>query len=117
MTEFKKKVDSDWKRKAALEKQALQAKKAKKEEGPEDEPQGPQFMDLVKTLVVQVQMAMGAPDPNTGQRQANPEAARYTIGLLEVLRDKTQGNLEPQEAQDLESLVNELRTVFMRVFG
>lgn len=117
MVEFKKKIDSDWKRKAAQEKAALKAKRAMKEKANNEESSAPQFMDLVKTLAIQVQMALGAPDPHTGQRQANPEAARYAIGLLDVLKTKTAGNLEPNEEQDLETLINELKMVFMRVMG
>lgn len=117
MVEFKKKIDSDWKRKAAQEKAALKAKRAMKEQAKNEASNAPQFMDLVKTLAIQVQMALGAPDPHTGQRQANPEAARYAIGLLEVLKDKTQGNLDPEDERDLDTLISELKMVFMRVMG
>jgi hypothetical protein len=117
MNDFKKKIDNDWKRKAAAEKKALQAKATQSEQKGDQESDAPEFMDLVKTLAVQVQMALGAPDPNTGQRRANPEAAQYAIGLLEVLAEKTQGNLEAQEAEDLSRLVGELKTVYARVMG
>lgn len=49
-------------------------------------------------------------DPGSGQR-AEPDlhAARQTIGILEMLQEKTRSNLEPDEARLLESLLFELR--------
>lgn len=50
------------------------------------------------------------PDPVTGQAsEKNLVLARQTVDTLELLQEKTVGNLEPEEAQLLNSLIYELR--------
>jgi hypothetical protein len=49
-------------------------------------------------------------DPSTGQRgDVNLAAARHTIDILDMLKRKTQGNLEDAETRLLDSLLFELR--------
>ncbi len=53
-------------------------------------------------------------DPQTGQRaEPNLAMASQTIDTLEMLQEKTRGNLDDQEAQLLESLLYELRMRFV----
>jgi hypothetical protein len=50
------------------------------------------------------------PDPETGRSgPANLPVARQTIDSLEMLREKTQGNLAEDETKLLEGLLYELR--------
>lgn len=58
------------------------------------------------------------PDPET-RRPAAPNLvlARQTIDTLEVLQVKTRGNLDPEEAHLLESLLYELRMRFVETRG
>lgn len=53
--------------------------------------------------------------PETGQKLSPPEIAlaRNTIDTLELLQEKTRGNLDAQEAELLESLLYELRMHFV----
>ena len=50
------------------------------------------------------------PDPETGKPATpNVALARQTIDTLEILREKTRGNLDADESHLLESLLYELR--------
>ncbi len=49
-------------------------------------------------------------DPTTGDKvEADPVIARQTIDTLEMLREKTRGNLEEDEIKLFDSLLYELR--------
>lgn len=49
-------------------------------------------------------------DPETGKPgPKNLALARQTVDTLEILQQKTRGNLEPEEARLLENLLFELR--------
>jgi hypothetical protein len=51
-----------------------------------------------------------APHPETGEAvPPNLSLARQTIDLLEVLREKTRGNLTDEEGKFLENLLMDLR--------
>lgn len=53
-------------------------------------------------------------DPETGEpAQRNLALARQTIDTLEILQEKTQGNLEEDERKLIESLLYELRMRFV----
>ena len=53
--------------------------------------------------------------PETGERVSPPELglARNTIDTLEMLQEKTRGNLDAQERELVESLLYELRMHFV----
>ena len=53
------------------------------------------------------------PEPTTGQKLENLEAARQMIDILDILKEKTAGNLSPEESQLMESLLYELRMKFL----
>jgi len=54
------------------------------------------------------------PDPESGTTaMPNLALARQTIDTLEVLQEKTRGNLDAQESHLLESLLYELRMRFV----
>jgi hypothetical protein len=51
-----------------------------------------------------------APDPETGQpTPANLALAKQTIDILDMLREKTRGNLTPEEEKFMENLLTDLR--------
>lgn len=118
MAEFRKKIDSDWKKKAAQEKAALMRKKSEKESEGEDPGPRVTIRELFVSLATQAQIALGyVPDPMTRQRRPDPNAARFSIGMLEVLREKTEGNLSPEEDQMLQSLLSDLKMAYMSMMG
>lgn len=53
------------------------------------------------------------PEPTTGQRSENVDAARQMIDILSILEEKTKGNLSAEEAHLLDSLLYELRMKFL----
>ena len=50
-----------------------------------------------------------APDPAGGERRVDLDQAKQTIELLELLKDKTTGNLTAVEAEILEGVLFDLR--------
>ena len=64
-----------------------------------------------------IQLAQGAmvglgeePDPDTKQTQINISLAKYHIGVLKMLTNKTNGNLSSEENELLKALLSELNT-------
>jgi hypothetical protein len=71
---------------------------------------GIDFSGFVVSLATTGMMHLGAiPDPVTGKRDVNLPGARQMVEILTVLREKTQGNLSPEETQLLDSLIYELQ--------
>lgn len=87
---------------------------AQSNEGDEgEEAQGPSFMALVSSLAAQCMFALGVLVPRDSQQvYVNLDEARYTIELINILRDKTQGNLTKEESDQLEATITELQQVF-----
>jgi hypothetical protein len=53
-------------------------------------------------------------DPSSGEKaEANLEGASQMIEILELLSEKTQGNLKPEEREVLEQVLYELRMRFV----
>ncbi len=53
------------------------------------------------------------PNPYTNQKEEDTEAAKHTIDILNMLEEKTKGNLSREEEQLLGSVLYELRMKFM----
>ncbi|HWN44236.1 MAG TPA: DUF1844 domain-containing protein [Thermoanaerobaculia bacterium] len=78
---------------------------------------GPGFLDLVAMLAEPATIYLGdAPLPD-GQWAENLESARSYIDLLDVLRQKTAGNLTAQESAILEDLIYRLRVRYVQKHG
>jgi hypothetical protein len=72
------------------------------------------LMILISSLATEAMMAMGQfPNPMTGEISADKEQAQYAIDLLEVLREKTKGNLDPEEESTLRDVLHQLRMAFI----
>lgn len=54
------------------------------------------------------------PEPLTGERRADLDQARHTIDILDLLEEKTRGNLTPEEASLLQGLRSELKLRYVR---
>jgi hypothetical protein len=130
MTDDKKIIiDEDWKSQVQAEKEAAgkqppatdPASKTVAQAGestePDDIPMPPaSFEMLLSTLVTEAMLALGQiPHPATGQPVFHPQQAKYIIDTLDMLREKTQGNLTPDEAQLLETLLHQLRMAFVQL--
>lgn len=78
---------------------------------------GPGFFDLAAMLAEPAAIYLGdAPLPD-GQWAENLEMARLHIDMLDVLRQKTLGNLTAQESAFLEDLLYRLRVRYVQKRG
>lgn len=75
------------------------------------------FSTFVLSLSTTALCQMGlVPDPTTGATLAPDRViARQTIDTLEMLREKTRGNLDDEERKLLDSLLYELRLKFVEI--
>lgn len=116
-------IDSDWKSQAQAEKERLsEQEKSRPASGPgarrPDDMPPADFRALVGSLATQALLYMGAfPDPETGQAMISLEYAKHAIDLLGVLEQKTRGNLDAEEQQDITEVLNELRQRFVQITG
>jgi hypothetical protein len=115
-------VDSDWKAEAQAEKERLVAEEKKQESDPAGKPGGPHalpeanFKTLVGVLASQALMGLGTmQDPQTKGVVVDLEGAQFSIDLLAVLAEKTEGNLEEAEGRELTQLLGELRARYVQV--
>jgi len=108
-------VDADWKAEAQAEKERLAQEAQDSDEGEQSLPEA-DFKTLVSTMVSQALLAMGAiPDPMSGQRMISLELAKHHINMLDVLDQKTKGNLDEEEEKLLKQALHELRTNFVEL--
>ena len=74
----------------------------------------PQLGDLIQTFAMQVMVACGKlPNPLTNQTEVDLAMAQYHIGVLELVREKTRGNLTPDEAGLLDQMLHEVQMVYV----
>jgi len=118
-------VDEDWKQEAQREKEVLVAKEeADKEDKQKDEPEarGPlpegNLAALISMLATQALFSLGLLQVK-GQEEKKPdlELAKYNIDMLEILEEKTKGNLTEEEEGVLSTTLSELRMGYVRVAG
>jgi uracil-DNA glycosylase len=76
----------------------------------------PAFENLIRMLGSNGAMALGAyTDPRTGQPVIDPDAARELIDMLDAMREKTKGNLAPEEDSLLLDLLGKLKMTYLEV--
>lgn len=74
----------------------------------------PSFFDLVSMLAEPIPLYLGDIDLPDGQNVENLEMARLHIDLIDVLRQKTIGNLTAQESAFLEDLLYRMRVRYVQ---
>jgi len=121
-------VDEDWKSQAQKEKEDLATKekeelaeKEKAEQGEEQQkaqrPPLPtaDLVGLVSMLATQAFFSLGL---ITTEKDKTPEPdlemAKFNIGMLEVLREKTKGNITEDEENLFENTLHQLRMAFVQ---
>jgi hypothetical protein len=117
-------VDEDWKQQAQKEKEILAAQEEaeKKDKQHEKTSRGPlpegNFAALISMLATQALFALGLLQIK-GQEEREPdlELAKYNIDMLQVLEEKTKGNLSKEEEIVLANTLNELRMGYVKVAG
>jgi uncharacterized protein DUF1844 len=120
-------IDEDWKSQIEAEREAAaKAAQPTSAQGSAagaqdvgDMPMPPASLELLlTTLATEALMAMGQiPHPATGKSQVQRNQAKYLIDLIDVLREKTKGNLTPGEQLLIENMLHQLRMVFVETIG
>lgn len=73
------------------------------------------FSSFVVSLATQTLMQLGQMKPPPGlDLKPDREAARQTIEILAMLRDKTKGNLDPEETKLFDEILHSLRMAFVK---
>ncbi len=109
-------TDEDWKTQARREKEKLQQK---------EKPQTPRrtaaamppanFMTLVNSIMIQVLYCLGQiEDPNGSTPPVNLDLAKHHIDMLQVIEDKTKGNLTVEETKALAMALHEVRLQYVQ---
>jgi hypothetical protein len=74
----------------------------------------PSFSLLVATFASQAMVAFGkVPNPIDGKTEVRIELARHAIDMLDILEQKTKGNLTAEETALLEGIQHQLRMAFL----
>jgi len=129
-----KKIDESWKAQVQAEKEASAAKaaeqarqagqkeaaeaetKTEREEAAQGAPPPPNFSLFVHSLTVEGLVYLGAaPNPATGKAETNLPQAKYIIGLLEIIEEKTRGNLTDEEDKLLKAALTDLRMRYVKL--
>lgn len=76
------------------------------------------FGDVVQTFGLQALLACGKiMNPITQKYEKNIELARFHIGVLQMLREKTKGNLTADETMALDEILHQARMAFLDAGG
>jgi Domain of unknown function (DUF1844) len=76
----------------------------------------PAFENLVRSLGQNAAMLLGGyADPRTGQPMLDLDGAREMIDMLDALREKTMGNLVPEEDALVLDILGNLKLAFMEM--
>jgi hypothetical protein len=113
-------VDADWKAQAQAEKARLaEETEAKAEQRGADGAGGlppADFRGLIGFLTQQAVSGLGVMgDPESGRVMIDLEGSHYWIDLLQVLGDKTKGNLSEEEEGELTQILTELRSRYVQI--
>ena len=100
--QIKKRVDENWKKQIKKEEEQLTQN--------DEHFHQPNFTILVSSLSMQAMISLGnLENPVSGKKEQNLEQARFLIDTLDILKDKTKGNLTEEEAHLLEDSLYHLR--------
>ena len=121
-------VDTDWKEQVAREKEAANeddvatpvesTAPSPMSDGEPPEPPPASFEIHISMLFTQAMSMLGLiPDPAGGETKVNKTYAKHYIDTLEMLSEKTAGNLSDDESKMLSQALHELRMAFVNVKG
>lgn len=74
------------------------------------------FLLFIQSLAMQALIQLGlVPAPNGEESEVNLEAAQELIDILVMLKEKTAGNLSPEEEKLITSAISDLQLKFVSV--
>jgi hypothetical protein len=115
-------IDEGWK--AQVEREKEEAEKAEAEapgevaegegEG-EPDPAEATFLNLISSLATQCMFSLGviSPQGEQGQVMIDLGQAKYLVDTLDMLREKTEGNITDEESGHLTEAISELQRIYM----
>ena len=121
-------IDTDWKEQVAKEReQTSKPEETNPDEnldertnstGPDDQQQPPPppatFEVLVSMMFTQAMSMLGhIPDPSSGEASVNKPYAKHYIDTLEMLGEKTTGNLTEDESKMVSEALHALRMAYV----
>ncbi len=72
------------------------------------------FSSLVLPFYTQAVIKLGmVKDPMTNKEEENLELSKRLIDLLQLLKERTKGNLKPEEEKFLETCLQQLKMIYM----
>jgi Pyruvate/2-oxoacid:ferredoxin oxidoreductase gamma subunit len=119
-------IDDDWKQEAQKEKEELAAEQeSEKEKQAEAEAvkQGQQlppadFTALVNMFATQAFFALGlirTKEEEDKEKEPDLPMAKFNIDMIDIIEKKTDGNLEKEEKEMLDSTLHQLRMLFVQL--
>ena len=73
----------------------------------------PSFLTILYTMATQALIALGEiENPISRRKSVDPRQAAWILKSLEILQEKTRGNLTPEEEQVMEKLLNDFAQKF-----
>lgn len=76
------------------------------------------FIEFVMMQAQQAALFLGRiPNPQTGKPEVNLEVARMFIDQLEMIHEKTRGNLTKEETEILTRVLSDLQMTFVQASG
>ncbi len=73
------------------------------------------FSSLILSLSSTAFLHLGEiPDPGTGEKKKDIPLAKHVIDTIGMLKQKTEGNLTPEEKQLVENILTDLRIRFVK---
>jgi hypothetical protein len=76
------------------------------------------FIEFVMMQAQQAAMFLGRiPNPQTGKPEVNLDIARMFIDQLEMIHEKTRGNLTSEESEILTRVLSDLQLTFVQASG
>jgi hypothetical protein len=73
------------------------------------------FTSFIMSLSTSALIYLGqVPDPISGEKNTDLLGARQTIDLISLIKEKTKGNLTPDEEGFIEAVLYDLRMLFVR---
>lgn len=74
------------------------------------------FVNFLSTLATNAAVSLGMmAHPATGKPQPDLDGAKYWIDILSMLKDKTKGNLHPQETKLVDGLIADFRMQYVEL--
>jgi hypothetical protein len=113
-------VDEDWKTQVERERETLRSQRESAAAAKKSQPDGierfptPSLSGMINMFASQAMAALGLlPDPVTGEAAQNRSLAKFLIGTLAVLEQKTEGNRTDDESIELQEALHHLRMIFV----